>query len=614
MKKFDTTTAFITNHVRSSGYPVGEVIDTLGFSSLGGVGGSKWKATGNTIAVSQTPLLLDDIKLSDASGNEFQLMLEESGIIDLNVLGGTSAAFINIATAAGLIFSQGLSPVVAQNDVVNIDTLSTLVNRAGVSAGEAFDLKARSTGKGGSGIWDSVTKGTTPGVDLPDTFSIVVGVADPLIAFVLRIDRIITPEHLGVFAEGTSGADVIVGLQAYADYCIANDLQFTWGSSNGYRITTNLVIPDRLNFTAISKEKGVLVCDNCSGIDFTGATTTPSNVTVEKTRIGQVIRHTTTPNTFFGVKFTGSTGSRPFWNTLQDMFIDGFGIPLELEWFWDGTITGVNTVFCGKFINGTGKSVNNTIYNCKVGGNLTAIDIGDGTNTMEGWQIHHMLFDGLNVGSALDASGVAFSSFHHNICDFMGAVTAILVRSTGSLAPTGWDMHHLYVAFSAAGVTGIRLLNNVVPGATNKGHTIDRSRIFFYPTFSLINGIVTDGTEEENNIITNNKIDATTNACNIAGAKNTNVIGNKWLGGGFSTTVECIYDNNEGTITTGETLMTRIFGARKESLGSAAPVTGTHNRGDVVWFLAPSAAGKIGSVCVLSGTPGTWKDWGAIDA
>ena len=46
----------------------------------------------------------------------------------------------------------------------------------------------------------------------------------------------------------------------------------------------------------------------------------------------------------------------------------------------------------------------------------------------------------------------------------------------------------------------------------------------------------------------------------------------------------------------------------------AAPTDGTWKRGQTVFFTAPSAGGKIGAVCVTGGTPGTWKDWGVIDA
>lgn len=51
-----------------------------------------------------------------------------------------------------------------------------------------------------------------------------------------------------------------------------------------------------------------------------------------------------------------------------------------------------------------------------------------------------------------------------------------------------------------------------------------------------------------------------------------------------------------------------------ESYGTAAPVAGTWGRGSIVWHTAPTAAGFVGFVCIATGTPGTWKTFGAISA
>lgn len=48
--------------------------------------------------------------------------------------------------------------------------------------------------------------------------------------------------------------------------------------------------------------------------------------------------------------------------------------------------------------------------------------------------------------------------------------------------------------------------------------------------------------------------------------------------------------------------------------GVAAPTTGTWKRGDRMWNLIPSAEGNMGWVCVVAGTPGTWKPFGTISA
>lgn len=55
-------------------------------------------------------------------------------------------------------------------------------------------------------------------------------------------------------------------------------------------------------------------------------------------------------------------------------------------------------------------------------------------------------------------------------------------------------------------------------------------------------------------------------------------------------------------------------GSPTENSANAVPTSGTWVRGERLHNTFPSASGKIGWVCVSSGTPGTWKAWGAIDA
>lgn len=72
--------------------------------------------------------------------------------------------------------------------------------------------------------------------------------------------------------------------------------------------------------------------------------------------------------------------------------------------------------------------------------------------------------------------------------------------------------------------------------------------------------------------------------------------------------------NGDAQLNTGGTGVTKLntaligVGAR-----AAAPSTGTHVAGEVVFNADPIAGGKVGWVCVTGGTPGTWKAFGAID-
>lgn len=48
--------------------------------------------------------------------------------------------------------------------------------------------------------------------------------------------------------------------------------------------------------------------------------------------------------------------------------------------------------------------------------------------------------------------------------------------------------------------------------------------------------------------------------------------------------------------------------------GASAPASGDYEVGDIVWNSAPVAGGNIGWVCIVAGSPGTWKEWGVINA
>lgn len=52
----------------------------------------------------------------------------------------------------------------------------------------------------------------------------------------------------------------------------------------------------------------------------------------------------------------------------------------------------------------------------------------------------------------------------------------------------------------------------------------------------------------------------------------------------------------------------------REYFGTAAPTSGSWLQGDRVYNVAPVGGGVIGWVCVASGTPGTWKFFGALEA
>ena len=49
-----------------------------------------------------------------------------------------------------------------------------------------------------------------------------------------------------------------------------------------------------------------------------------------------------------------------------------------------------------------------------------------------------------------------------------------------------------------------------------------------------------------------------------------------------------------------------------QTVGTAAPTTGTWDRGNIVWNEQPASGRPIGWVCVSGGSPGTWSTFGII--
>ena len=199
MIRFETAFSFINDHQKPSGYNAGDIVQFEGYNFKGDLGAARWKALGTVGTPSVDPLTNNSPNLSDATGNEFVLV--GNGVIDLNVLGGTGAAYVNIANTAGLTYSQGLTSDIS-NDIINIDTVSSLINRGSPQLGESLMVAER-----GSGVFNTITKGTTPNVDLPNGFNVIASAIDLTKAFKLRIDKLTTIASFGASPSALSSVN-----------------------------------------------------------------------------------------------------------------------------------------------------------------------------------------------------------------------------------------------------------------------------------------------------------------------------------------------------------------------------------------------------------------------
>lgn len=55
-----------------------------------------------------------------------------------------------------------------------------------------------------------------------------------------------------------------------------------------------------------------------------------------------------------------------------------------------------------------------------------------------------------------------------------------------------------------------------------------------------------------------------------------------------------------------------VINGKKQTHGDQIPTEGTWTKGDIVWNIDPQETSYIGWVCVMTGTPGTWKPFGYI--
>ncbi|MDP4160854.1 MAG: right-handed parallel beta-helix repeat-containing protein [Bacillota bacterium] len=119
-------------------------------------------------------------------------------------------------------------------------------------------------------------------------------------------------------------------------------------------------------------------------------------------------------------------------------------------------------------------------------------------------------------------------------------------------------------------------------------------------------GISSSGAINTNCIIRNNLIDGFKYGLSLTGDNNySNLVSN-------NLSLNCITD----PYALGGKFLNEITHKGKKIAyeDTTAPTVGTWTRGDKVYLHSPSAGGYIGYVCITSGSPGTWKGFGLIEA
>ena len=169
---------------------------------------------------------------------------------------------------------------------------------------------------------------------------------------------------------------------------------------------------------------------------------------------------------------------------------------------------------------------------------------------------------------------------------------------------------------------GTIIANNYFEDAVTLNDFIHET-VSFNSNVLLARLTVSFGNNGKTIVLNNNQFQSTADLYHNFFAADKHIVVN---GGSFVTATPVVFSNGSST---GRVTFNRVFsyttgyeldGSRTGNTGlihkvfwaSAAPTTGTWAVGDTVWNTSPAAAGYIGWVCTVAGTPGTWNGFGLI--
>ena len=417
-------------------------------------------------------------------------------------------------------------------------------------------------------------------------------------------------------AKGDGTTDDADAIQKAVNACNAlnKPLRIPKGEGLGlYRITKPISITKSISISGDGYNYSGLKCDGCDGFAIDKAI---NHVSIIDMTILQATRYSITANNFAAIKINGTSDNNNFWCSFSNLFVDGFGYVVKGSYFWSTLFNNVISVYCGNGIYATGKSVNNFVNNCQLGGSseawTTGILLDGGDTASEGWVITNNLI--VSFEEAITGYATSHVTVSNNILDFC-VKRGVSMLDGANGASLNWTVVDNYIATeNPNAATAIYSLNNQTASSNqNRGHNIKGNDIVAYSGARFTYGIRTEGTAEQNTLIDGNRVDTKGVAdCSINGnAKNTVATNNRWLSGGFynNTSSYIVYDNNIGAVTSSAHHLVQKRGKTTVYQGSTAPTSGNYVVGDIMWNTAPAIGKPVGWIYALDNS---WKPFGMI--
>jgi hypothetical protein len=414
------------------------------------------------------------------------------------------------------------------------------------------------------------------------------------------------PQWFGVIGDGS--ANDTVSIQSAFDSL--DDGQVVLFVDGRYKITSPIQINKPIIIKGQGKFTTLIVCDATGGFVIDKV----SNVNIRDIELGTVIRHTTTPNTLIGIDIQGDNSNKPFNIYLENVYLDGFETAIQTDYMWSSKFDNVESNFGIKGLKINGQSVNNVITNCSFSGDRSAGSRGIhfiGDVASEGWMIDNTLVYGFEIGIQIVSNAHIY--INNCILDF-NEVYGVLIQGGVSFGGNV-NVDNCYIAMSGSAGSAAISLGNTVSSTFNKGNKISNNTMLVYAGASCQFGIQTNGPEEKYNIYKGNSLKdfGVYDIYNLTG-EDIIVSNNQCLSSlGINIFNGDYIHGNVGVVRYQRSTTKFNLGKMTMTYDEAIPTTGTWKWGDIVWKVNPVAGGKVGWVCTVAGTPGTWKAFGSID-
>lgn len=288
---------------------------------------------------------------------------------------------------------------------------------------------------------------------------------------------------------------------------------------------------------------------------------------------------------------------------LDNLYIQNYDFGVRASWAWNVKITRCDIYNCGNALKILGTSVNNMVSDCvlnNAGKRYSVVSFEQAGGNAEGWMFNNCFIgfgsESFNIYGALaveivncildlnSGNGITVTGAHNLkisnswiLCDSGNAVQFADLAAEDSLQCSITGCH----IYSKNGY-GVRLGSNG-NNCTITGNTFECKEQPIYIDFSGGHTVVGNTSK-------------TSSASIINGPENV-----------FESNVnmKAVFPGHHRNSYNGDCAV--VF-----NYYDAQPSTGTWEVGDKVFFRNPQTAGFIGAVCTSGGTPGTWKNFGAL--